>query len=162
MRWLVYSLCVNATGPTAEASGDDPDAVSDLTWLATRTADKLSATFNRVAREAGMTDLRDWLVLALTDEATPRSQSDIAAELAIDKSTLVVILDRLETDGLIERVVSPRDRRQRIPKATPKGSELKDRVTVDRERAIDDQLRAIPDAERRKFHQLLWQIAHGS
>jgi DNA-binding MarR family transcriptional regulator len=135
-----------------------PAAIADLTWLATRTADKLSTTFNRVARDAGMADLRDWLVLALTDEATPRSQGEIAAELAIDKSTLVVILDRLEADGLIERVLSPHDRRRRIPRATRKGAELKDRVTVDRERAIDAQLRMIPEGDRRAFHQLLWQI----
>lgn len=141
---------------------DEQTAVADLTWLATRTADKLASTFNRVARDAGMTDLRDWLVLALTDDETHRSQSEIAAELAIDKSTLVVILDRLEADGLIERVVLPRDRRQRIPRATPKGSELKDRVTADRERAIDDQLRMIPAEDRRTFHQLLWHIVRGS
>jgi DNA-binding MarR family transcriptional regulator len=123
-------------------------ANADLTWLASRTADKLSATFNVVARDAGLRDLRDWLVLALTDEPTPRSQSEIAAELAIDKSTLV----------LIERAVLRNDRRQRIPKATPKGAELKNLVTVNRERAIDAQLQRIPVEERRMFHQLLWNI----
>jgi DNA-binding MarR family transcriptional regulator len=133
-------------------------ANADLTWLASRTADKLSATFNVVARDAGLRDLRDWLVLALTDEPTPRSQSEIAAELAIDKSTLVLILDRLEADGLIERAVLRNDRRQRIPKATPKGAELKNLVTVNRERAIDAQLQRIPVEERRMFHQLLWNI----
>ena len=97
--------------------------VDDLTWLAYRAADALGQAFNKVSREAGLADLRDWLVLALiSGDGTQRTQLEIATQLGIDKSTLVPLLDRLERDGLIVRTISERDRRVRIPRATPNRS----------------------------------------
>ena len=59
-----------------------------LTWLAHRAAEALSDAFNGVSREAGLADLRDWLVLALVSDGVPRTRLEIATELGIDKSNL--------------------------------------------------------------------------
>lgn len=83
----------DAPGPGVAAAADPS---SDLTWLAFRAADALAAAFNQAARDAGLADLRDWLVLALIGDGTERTQLEIATHLGIDKSTLVPLLDRLE------------------------------------------------------------------
>jgi MarR family transcriptional regulator, transcriptional regulator for hemolysin len=138
----------------AAAPGTD-----DLTWLAHRAADALGDAFNRVARDAGLADLRDWLVLALiSGDGTQRTQLEVATQLGIDKSTLVPILDRLERDGLIVRVTSARDRRVRIPQATPAGVKIVKRVAIARDAAINDRLAAIDPSERASFHAMLWRI----
>jgi DNA-binding MarR family transcriptional regulator len=130
----------------------------DLTWLAFRAAEALGGAFNRVSREAGLADLRDWLVLALIADGTDRTQLEIAAHLDIDKSTLVPILDRLEKEGLLVRTVSERDRRVRIPKATPAGIQVVKRVAIARDAAINDRLAAIDPSERAAFHATLFNI----
>jgi len=133
-------------------------AAEDLTWLAHRAAEALGQSFNKVARDAGLSDLRDWLVLALIGDGTPRTQLEIATQLGIDKSTLVPLLDRLERDGLIVRTVSERDRRARIPQTTPAGVAMVKTVAIARDAAIDDRLAAIPPAQRASFHAMLWSI----
>ena len=143
-----------ASAPTAPPPGTD-----DLTWLAHRAADALGDAFNRVARDAGLADLRDWLVLALiSGDGTQRTQLEVATQLGIDKSTLVPILDRLERDGLVVRVTSARDRRVRIPQATPAGVKIVQQVAIARDAAINDRLAAIAPSERASFHAMLWRI----
>jgi DNA-binding MarR family transcriptional regulator len=142
--------------PPAAAGGP---GVDDLTWLAYRAAGALGEAFNKVSREAGLADLRDWLVLALiTGDGQQRTQLEIATQLGIDKSTLVPLLDRLERDGLIIRATSERDRRVRIPQATPAGIKVVKDVAIARDAAINDRLAAIPPAERASFHATLWTI----
>jgi DNA-binding MarR family transcriptional regulator len=140
-----------------------PDATSasgDLTWLAHRAAAVLGDAFNAVSRDAGLNDLRDWLVLELISTGPERTQLEIAAELGVDKTTLVSILDRMERDGLVVRGLSARDRRVRIPKVTAKGIEVKDQVAIARDTAIMRRLSAIPARDHAKFHAMLWSIVH--
>ncbi|MDR6972903.1 MarR family transcriptional regulator [Leifsonia shinshuensis] len=141
---------------------DSPDPSQDLSWLAQRAADSLAESFNAVTRDAGLVDLRDWLVLALISDGGERTQGQIAAELSIDKTTLVALLDRLEAGGLINRSVSPRDRRARIPQITAKGLEVKATVAVAKEAAIDHRLSAIPAEDRAWFHMMLGRIVQGT
>ncbi|MGH3167540.1 MAG: MarR family winged helix-turn-helix transcriptional regulator [Trebonia sp.] len=129
-----------------------------MTWLAFRAADALAAAFNQAARDAGLADLRDWLVLALISDGAERTQLDIATHLGIDKSTLVPLLDRLEKSGLLVRTASERDRRVRIPRPTQAGRDIVAAVAVARDHAIDERLAAIPEAERAAFHATLSSI----
>jgi DNA-binding MarR family transcriptional regulator len=131
---------------------------ADLTWLAHRAAEALGAAFNRVSREAGLADLRDWLVLALVSDGTQRTQLEIANQLGIDKTTLVSLLDRLVRNGLVVRTFSEKDRRVRIPAATPAGIEVVGKVAIARDAAINERLAAIPPADRAIFHSVLWSI----
>jgi DNA-binding MarR family transcriptional regulator len=102
-------------------------------------------------------------VLALiSGDGMQRTQLEIATHLGIDKSTLVPLLDRLERDGLVIRATSERDRRVRIPQATPAGVNVVKEVAIARDAAINDRLAAIPPAERASFHATLWRIVEGA
>ncbi|CAA9277004.1 MAG: hypothetical protein AVDCRST_MAG41-3292 [uncultured Corynebacteriales bacterium] len=136
-------------------------ATADLAWLARQAAGALTAVVDRVCRDAGLADMRDWLVLGLAGDGLPRTQLEIASMLGIDKTTLVSILDRLERDGLVVRRLSPTDRRVRVPETTPAGAALRDRVTADRDAAFAERLAAVPPAEQETFRRVLWSVATG-
>jgi MarR family transcriptional regulator, transcriptional regulator for hemolysin len=147
--------------PGGPRAGTGNPGTEDLTWLAYRAAAALGDAFNKVSREAGLADLRDWLVLVVARDPAQRTQLEIATQLGIDKSTLVPILDRLERDGLIVRTFSERDRRVRIPRATPAGDAVASQVAIARDAAINDRLAAIPPSQRAAFHATLWSIVEG-
>ena len=51
-------------------------------------------------------------------------QVELAAQLAMDKATMMVMVDRLETAGLLRRRASKIDRRRQELRLTPKGEEM--------------------------------------
>jgi DNA-binding MarR family transcriptional regulator len=51
-------------------------------------------------------------------------QSNLAATISFDRATIGGVVDRLESKGLVERAVSPQDRRARQLSLTPGGKKL--------------------------------------
>lgn len=68
-------------------------------------------------------------VLVLIKENRGLSQSALAKALGIERSTMVAVIDRLESQGLVQRVTSETDRRSYALALTPEGAELLARVT---------------------------------
>jgi DNA-binding MarR family transcriptional regulator len=56
--------------------------------------------------------------------AHPSKMSELAAELACDRPYLTLVVDDLESRGLVERHQHPADRRCKIVSATPGGHEV--------------------------------------
>ncbi len=48
-------------------------------------------------------------------------QASLAATISFDRATIGGVVDRLEAKGLVQRAVSPDDRRARLLRATPAG-----------------------------------------
>ena len=73
-------------------------------------------------------------------------------ELAgLDKTTMVVTMDKLERAGLAERRPSATDRRARIVAVTPAGEKLLAAGQKVVDRAHVDMLSALPEADREVF-----------
>lgn len=92
-----------------------------------------------------------------------RSQTALAAELGVRPSRLVVLVDELESDGLVERRPHPTDRRQRGVFLTGNGRGRLDdlrRAATEHER---DLCRSLSVDERERLRELLSRIAddHG-
>jgi MarR family transcriptional regulator for hemolysin len=89
------------------------------------------------------------------------TQTQIAAAIGLDKTTMVVTVDDLERQGLAERVPSPTDRRARVITVTEAG-----RAKVDEGRQIveavwTDVLGALPAGEREAFVEGLVTLVTG-
>lgn len=54
----------------------------------------------------------------------PMAMSELAAALGIDAPYATVVVDDLESQGLVRRLPHPSDRRTRMVKATPKGKQF--------------------------------------
>lgn len=146
--------------PKPCATIEDPQT-ADLTWLMHRAVSTLGEIFDAVCRDAGLVDLRDWLVLATVADGERRTQYDLSQALGIDKSTLMSIVDRLEGRGLLVRELSPTDRRVRYPVATSEGAAIAETVTEARARAIAEHLAVVTDVDQVTLRSILWSILTG-
>jgi len=108
----------------------------DLSFLLNQAAYAFEARLAGALADHGLS-VREYCVLWKADEAE-RTQQEIAELAGLDKSTLVLTLDKLEAAGLVERRISDVDRRARVVAVTPTGGgrylqarEVVDRVTVE-------------------------------
>ncbi|MEV6238226.1 MarR family transcriptional regulator [Lentzea sp. NPDC051838] len=96
----------------------------DFNWLLHRATQRVGAAFADEIEKFGIS-LRSQLILqALANEEVQRTQLKLGAMLGLDKTTLTSELDKLERQGLIQRVPDPKDRRVRTPVITDDGREL--------------------------------------
>lgn len=63
-------------------------------------------------------------VLILISENTGLSQSELGTAVGIDRSTMVAVIDRLESRGWVVRAPSPNDRRSYALELSPEGERL--------------------------------------
>jgi DNA-binding MarR family transcriptional regulator len=82
-------------------------------------------------------------------------QQEIGSAMGIDPSTMVSLIDQLESAGLAERRPHPTDRRAREVAITPKGRRLLGRGRRMASQVEDEVLRGLTAAERRELLRLL-------
>jgi DNA-binding MarR family transcriptional regulator len=79
------------------------------------------------ARQFGLSAREIWILLAARCR-TPVTQKQIARHLALNENVLVLLLDRLERSGHVQRVRNPANRREQFVRLTPKGAVVTRRV----------------------------------
>jgi DNA-binding MarR family transcriptional regulator len=82
-------------------------------------------------------------------------QQELGSAMGIDPSTMVALIDELESAGLAKRRPRPTDRRAREVAITPKGRRLLERARQMANQVEDDVLRGLTAAERRELLKLL-------
>jgi len=89
-----------------------------------------------------------WLPLVHIARAPePPRQKDLAASMFVDGSSVVRLLDNLETAGLIQRKEGETDRRAKTIHLTPRGRAIADKVEVVSRRVRSDALAGLPDKD---------------
>ncbi|MET7369371.1 MarR family winged helix-turn-helix transcriptional regulator [Streptomyces sp. NPDC005566] len=129
----------------------------DLSFLLDHTSHVLRTRMAAALAEIGLTArMHCVLVHALEGE---RTQIQLAEIGDMDKTTMVVTVDALESAGLAERRPSSRDRRARIIAVTEEGA----RLAVRSQRIVDqvhkDALSSLPDSDRAALLRALNQLA---
>jgi MarR family transcriptional regulator, organic hydroperoxide resistance regulator len=132
---------------------------ADLTFLLHAAADRMVVDLDRAAVELGLTDSRDWLVLAALDDGQQRTQLELSRIVCVDKTTLITVLDRLERQKLVVRAVDPNDRRVRIPQITAAGRRAYAKFATARDAAEARALDGVDPEQRALLLDLLGRIA---
>jgi DNA-binding MarR family transcriptional regulator len=102
---------------------------------------------------------RGFQTLAVVVRGEQPNQLALATYLGIDRTVMTYLIDDLVTAGLVERRLTPADRRQRKIVATTLGVDtLRDLQRQVRE-AEDRLLEALDENERQAFRTLLSRIA---
>jgi len=89
------------------------------------------------------------------------TQSQVAEQCALDKTTMVVTMDELERAGLAERRPSSTDRRARIIAVTEAGERIVDDANAIVAGIYDEVLAELPPAQRDAFVAGLAALAGG-
>jgi DNA-binding MarR family transcriptional regulator len=89
-------------------------------------------------------------------------QQELGSAMGIDPSTMVSLIDRLESTGLAKRRPDPRDRRARQVSITPKGRRLLERARKKALESEDEVLRGLSAAEHRELLRLLRQALNSA
>lgn len=147
-------MAVVQTPPQESA---DSCLLSNLSWLLGH-ASHVLATELAVALAPLDLGSRGFCVLA-SAAGRELTQKDLAAEVGIDKTTLVVTLDELEQQGLARRATSSTDRRARVICVTEAGLARLAEGQAIVESVQRDVLDALPDEERGAFLSALRRLA---
>lgn len=117
---------------------------------------RLSKSVYRRSTESllGMS-MRHYLALSYVAEPGGISQQQLSEILCIDPNNTVLLLNELESDGLIRRVRDPADRRRHVVQMTEAGELAFERGQRARESVEDEVLRALSADERETLHRLL-------
>jgi MarR family transcriptional regulator for hemolysin len=128
----------------------------DLAFLFSTAAHSLQTELAARLEHIGLSP-RDQCVLikALEGEQT---QIRLAERCQLDKTTMVVTVDRLEKRGLVERRPSPTDRRARIIAVTEAGRALAEEGDALVEGIHASVLDSLPDEERAVFAAALARL----
>jgi MarR family transcriptional regulator for hemolysin len=132
---------------------------TDLMMLLHRTGHALETELTARLAEIGLTPrARCVLSSALGAELT---QTEIADMISIDKTTMVVTMDALESAGYAERRPSPTDRRARVVVVTEQGRAIVAKADDVYRDVVGSVLGSLPDDEREGMVNGLTRLVEG-
>jgi MarR family transcriptional regulator, transcriptional regulator for hemolysin len=132
----------------------------DLSFLLNQASYAFAARLADALAEVELS-VREYCVLWKAAEQ-PRTQAEIATLAGLDKTTMVVTLDRLTDRGLAQRTPSPTDRRARLVEVTDAGAGAYERGRVIVERVTEEVLGALAPADRAAFTRGLEALVRGT
>lgn len=118
---------------------------------------------NGLDRYLGAHDLlqgRWWVLILLMREAdVSSSPSRLAEQAGVSRATMTGLLDGLQRDKLVTRMVAPEDRRQSLVKLTPKGQAKLDEVMPEYYRRVKQLMSALSDEEGETLMKILYKLS---
>ena len=110
--------------------------------------------FERALEPMGLRARHYGILAALAGEG-PHAQKVLGEKLAIDRTTMVGLVDELEGLGLVERRRDAEDRRRYDLVLTEAGKSTLSEADAVAARVQDAVLAPLDDAERRRLHEML-------
>lgn len=107
-------------------------------------------------------NVRELSVLFLLDGREPESQQQAAGRLGVDRTTMVGLLDGLESKGLISRQPDPADRRRNVVVLTGAGRRALKAAKAASDRAERELLADLSPTEARQLRALLARVVASS
>jgi DNA-binding MarR family transcriptional regulator len=151
--------------PSEKPSGAGRDAEISLGSLTTLLGYNLRraqvAVFQNFAAVVGASELTpgQFGVLVVIDANPGLSQTQLGNALGIDRSTVVAVIDRLESRGLVARQPAPNDRRSHALYLSDSGNATLRRLT-ERVRAHEREIaRDLSAEEQGRLIELLRRVA---
>lgn len=142
--------------PQADVSG--VAAFLHLLRLATDLSNALDLCLSR----HGLLQGRWWvLILLMREDSLTSTPSALAEKAGVTRATMTGLIDGLERDGLVERLMDTRDRRSVSVRLTPSGEAKLDQVMPDYYSRLRRCMAGLDEEGRERLHLILSQINQG-
>lgn len=129
-----------------------------LTFL--RVATDVSSGLDRYLGAHDLLQGRWWVLILLMREADASSSpSRLAEQAGVSRATMTGLLDGLQRDKLVTRMVAPADRRQSLVKLTPKGQAKLDEVMPEYYRRVKQLMTVLSDEEGETLMNILNKLS---
>ena len=138
-----------------------PSDALQRAWIALgRTSQGLQCEVESRLKKAGLPPLSWYTVLWELERAgVPTRPKDLAAPLFILPYQLSRLVDRMEAEGLVKRILCKEDKRGHMLEPTPKGYALRKAMWAVYAPAMAEAMRRLSDAEALQLAALLEKLA---
>lgn len=119
--------------------------------------EKLSSWEQAVVRDSPIT-LPQMHTLEILGQQSPLRMKELAAKMGITTGTLTVNVDRLEKQGLVERIPHETDRRSILVALTPAGQELYHEHHVHHQHLTRELQSVLTAEESEQFRSILTKL----
>jgi DNA-binding MarR family transcriptional regulator len=152
------SATAPSAGPGSASSADVAPLASDLRVVVGQLIRRLRAEQHRFSMSQGA-------VLGRLDRDGPQSVSDLAAAEKVRPQSMAQTVADLESDGMVERVPDPSDRRRSLVRFTARGLETLHADRLERESWLAAMLAELSEEDRRALAravELMGELAESS
>lgn len=133
----------------------DFDLSSCIGFVTNTTIKTVTEDFNRRVEKCGLTRIQ-WIALYFLLKADkPTSQRELAVMMNIKDPTLARLVDRMERDGLLQRIENPQDKRMKFLELTEAGRTKAEAMMPLGKEFSDLLLEDITDEEVEVFQRVL-------
>lgn len=101
---------------------------------------------------------RQYAALKMIEEVPNIDQMTLSSMIAMDKTTMVKVIDRLMEKGLVTRTRSPEDRRINLLNVTPESQEILAEIERQLDRSEARILAPLSKSEQRAFMEMLSRL----
>jgi DNA-binding MarR family transcriptional regulator len=101
-----------------------------------------------------------WPILLWLWAGEGQTQTELSRHVVVDDATMVRTIDRMERDGLVQRMRNPNDRRQHNIYLTEKGRSLRDELIPCVLKTNTTILEALSESEQQQLLGMLRRIIH--
>jgi DNA-binding MarR family transcriptional regulator len=128
----------------------EADANSVIQFLnILRIGSDLSDALNKFLSKRGLLQGRWWvLILLMREQDLTSTSSELAEKAGVSRPTMTGLIDGLERDGLIVRLIDNQDLRRSSIKLTTPGQAKLDEIMPDYYKRVSSLMDVIPSAER--------------
>ncbi|MDH7797619.1 MULTISPECIES: MarR family winged helix-turn-helix transcriptional regulator [unclassified Beijerinckia] len=141
---------------------DSVDGLHDRAGhLARRLQQTAVAHFTRSNGSFGVTSVQYAVLIAVRDRPE-LDQAALAVQIALDKSTLGVVVDKLEQRGMLKRARDSVDKRRYTVRLTPRGRNLLDSMRPSVWQSESDLLAPLTATEQKKLKALINKLLQGN
>ena len=137
----------------------EPQLSARLTYLLKRALVELEDLHAQHLAPVGISGRELGVLLLLDGRRDAPSQQQAAGRLGVDRTTMVGLVDGLEAKGLVARRANAEDRRRNVLELTEDGHTTLARAVSASNKAEQQLLAALDDAESTQLRTLLTRLA---